>query len=162
MRRTLALLAVIVVVLLSVRLLSPRQPPSDAAARPPRRPPVAAERPTGAAGVGPGIPERNVFEYVQPTSARAERAALPPLRSPPAEPPAATAEATAPKPVRLVGLVNRGGRLRAALSILGDVVVLAAGEEAQGYRVLSVDEDAGVRLRGPDGSEQVFERPETP
>jgi hypothetical protein len=39
----------------------------------------------------------------------------------------------------------------AALSIGGQVEVVAVGDEAGGYRVLSIDEDAGVRLRGPDG-----------
>jgi hypothetical protein len=32
-------------------------------------------------------------------------------------------------------------------------VVLGEGEESRGYRVLSVDEDGGVRLKGPDGAE---------
>jgi hypothetical protein len=67
----------------------------------------------------------------------------------------------APEPVRLVGLVNRGGKLVAALSILGEVVVLGPGDEAEGYRVLSVDSDQGVRLRGPDGTERALTTAET-
>jgi hypothetical protein len=58
--------------------------------------------------------------------------------------------------------VHRGAGLRAALSILGNVVILGEGEEAEGYRVLSIDEEAGVRLRKPDGTEQALARPLTP
>jgi hypothetical protein len=54
--------------------------------------------------------------------------------------------------VRLVGLLRRGGRLRAALAIVGETVVLAPGESSGGYSVVSIDEDEGVTLRGPDGS----------
>jgi hypothetical protein len=57
-------------------------------------------------------------------------------------------------PVHLVGLVRRDGALLAALSIGGEVEVVAVGDEAAGYRVLSIDEDAGARLRGPDGLER--------
>jgi hypothetical protein len=39
------------------------------------------------------------------------------------------------------------------LSVAGTTVVVAPGESADGYRVLSVDEDAGVRLRSPSGEE---------
>jgi hypothetical protein len=56
-------------------------------------------------------------------------------------------------PLRLIGLVRKGGALKAALSLWGETVVLGEGEESRGYRVLSVDEESGVRLRGPDGSE---------
>jgi hypothetical protein len=53
-----------------------------------------------------------------------------------------------------VGVVKRDGRLRAALSIGGEIVLLAAGESAGGVTVLAVQED-GVRLRGPDGRDEV-------
>jgi hypothetical protein len=61
-----------------------------------------------------------------------------------------------PEPVRLVGLIRRDGALRAALSIEGQVEVLGVGDEAEGYRVISIDEDVGVRLRGPDGLERAI------
>jgi hypothetical protein len=38
----------------------------------------------------------------------------------------------------------------AAISLFGDVAVVAAGESVGDYRVLSVDEET-VRLVGPDG-----------
>jgi hypothetical protein len=65
----------------------------------------------------------------------------------------------APTPVtepayRLVGIVRRDGGFRAALSIGGEVVLLAPGESSGGVTVLAVQED-GVRLRGPDGREEV-------
>jgi hypothetical protein len=41
--------------------------------------------------------------------------------------------------------------VQAALTILGETVVLATGESSDGYTVLSIDEEEGVRLRGPDG-----------
>ena len=52
--------------------------------------------------------------------------------------------------MRLVGLVRRGGALKAALAIAGETVVVGAGEVAGDYIVIAVDED-GVRLRTPEG-----------
>jgi len=54
--------------------------------------------------------------------------------------------------VRLIGLVRAEGGLRAALSVMGEVVVSAPGDEVSGYTVVSVDEE-GVRVRAPDGTE---------
>ncbi len=53
---------------------------------------------------------------------------------------------------RLVGLVQRGGRLVAALALDGEVVLLSENESAAGFTVLAVTEEA-VRLRGPDGDD---------
>jgi hypothetical protein len=39
----------------------------------------------------------------------------------------------------------------AALSIAGEVLVLAPGETAEGYTLLAIDEETGVRLGSPDG-----------
>jgi hypothetical protein len=93
---------------------------------------------------------RNVFEYsdvVRPVAPPASRpvaaATLPPLTMPSPSPSPA---------VRLVGLVHRAGRTRAALAVAGDTVVLGAGETAAGYTVVSIDEDEGVRVRTPDGT----------
>jgi hypothetical protein len=55
--------------------------------------------------------------------------------------------------VRLVGFLRGNEGLKAALSILGEVVVCAAGEQVSGYTVVSVDEEEGVRVRAPDGAE---------
>jgi hypothetical protein len=50
-------------------------------------------------------------------------------------------------------LVRRAGAVKAALSLWGETVVLGVGEESGGYRVLAIDEESGVRLRGPAGAE---------
>ncbi len=99
----------------------------------------------------PGAPPatlRNVFEYrPQPGDQRVSQPFPKPSvrEEPPTSQPA--------DPVRLVGLVSRGGVLQAALAIEGEVTVLIPGQEAFGYTLLSVDRDGGARLRGPDGAE---------
>jgi hypothetical protein len=55
-----------------------------------------------------------------------------------------------------VGVVHRGGLLKAALALGGEVVMLGVGEERDGYRVESIDEDAGVRVTGPGGAAWVL------
>jgi Tfp pilus assembly protein PilP len=60
-------------------------------------------------------------------------------------------EAPVELPVKLVGLVRRGGAVKAVLKVHGRTVEVAAGESAGDYRVLAVDDD-GVRLRGADGT----------
>jgi len=100
-----------------------------------------------------------VLESVRDSFRYGDVPALPaPLRPRPtvAPPKAATPP---PEPAfRLVGVVRREGRLRAAISLGGEVVLLAPGESAGGVTVLAVQED-GVRLRGPDGREQVLPLP---
>ena len=119
---------------------------SDAPSAVPRAPaaPVRpAERPETAAA-----PARNVFEYAD----RHPTAAAPSIASA-ATPAPMAAPSPSPSPaVRLVGLVRRQGRLKAALAILGETVVLAPGESAAGYKVLSIDEEDGVRVQAPDGA----------
>jgi hypothetical protein len=61
-----------------------------------------------------------------------------------------------PAPVSLVGLVRQAGEVRAALSIEGQVEIAAVGDEVSGYRVLSIDDESSVRLRGPDGVERTI------
>jgi hypothetical protein len=69
------------------------------------------------------------------------------------------AEAPAPEPrTRLVGLVERGGRRAAALSIDGEVVVLGEGESVGGFTVLDVGDEA-VTLRSPEGDEETLPLP---
>lgn len=140
-----AVLATIVAVLLW------RSRGPGASARPPE--PAArtqAAPPPRAASPDVPWPARDPFRYVderRPATTR-PRAMIPiaPLPSRP-EPPASAS------PLRLIGLVRKGGTLKAALSLWGETVVLGEGEESRGYRVLSVDEEGGVRLKGPDGSE---------
>ena len=133
-----------------------RPGPEPSVPPPPRRA-AAAPRPAPRETPAPGAPGRTVFEFLEPVAA--------PRATPPKPPPTPSVEASiAPEPVpppavRLVGLVHRGGALRAALSVRGTVVILGLGEESEGYRVLSIDEDTGVRLAGPDGAEQVLAPP---
>lgn len=123
----------------------PAAPSRPAVSRPPA--------PADAAEVT--APARNVFEYAvgdpPPEAAPADTSA--------AVPPPAAPEPPLPVPVRLIGLVRRGGGLKAAVSIEGRVVVLGPGESAEGYTALTVDEESGARLRGPDGSEMVLPVP---
>jgi len=56
-----------------------------------------------------------------------------------------------------VGLVRRAEGLRAAVATAAGVVLLGPGDGISGYTVLGVDEEHGLRLRGPDGVEHVLE-----
>jgi hypothetical protein len=112
------------------------------------RPRARPARPvrTGNAALSPST--RNVFEYgARPTPEPVSRPAAPvaPSLAPVVDPPAA-----APA-VRLVGLVRRGGVIKAALQVHGETMVVGAGEAAGDYRVVSIDDD-GVRLRAADGT----------
>ena len=92
---------------------------------------------------------RDIFRY-------ADDPVVPAARAPGAAARADDAgqEAASPVPsrARLVGLVQRGGRLVAALALDGEVVLLAENESAAGFTVLAGTEEA-VRLRGPEGDE---------
>ena len=61
-----------------------------------------------------------------------------------------------------MGLVRRAGVLRAALVVDGEVVLASAGDTVGGFRVLSLDEEGGVRLRDPEGLEATLALPEEP
>jgi hypothetical protein len=121
---------------------------ADRAQEPARVPRTVRGAADTAAVIPPSL--RNVFEYMEaaprpvlPVATRAVTTATLPSVLPP-EP--------SPSPlVRLVGLVHRGAQTRVALALAGDTVVLAAGESAAGYTVVSIDEDEGVRVRTPDG-----------
>ena len=63
-----------------------------------------------------------------------------------------------PQRTRLIGLVQRSDRLVAAVSIDGEVLLLAAGESALGFTVLDIREET-VRLRDPDGDVEALELP---
>ena len=144
----LALLAVLVLVATrgAGRAVAPNPPgakrlASSPAAVPAPSAPVAVES------------VRDPFRYGDaptpaPSPGRSARVAPPPAAPPPPAEPA----------FRLVGIVTRDGRLCAALSIGGEVVLLAPGESAGGVTVLAVQED-GVRLRSPDGRDEVLPLP---
>jgi hypothetical protein len=137
----------IAMALLAVWLARPSAvaPPIEGRApRPERRQPTpAAEAPA------PPL-TRDPFRYADAPVARVEFA-LPIARRTPE--PAATPVAPPPERIRLSGFVRRGGELKVVLWIAGTTLVAAAGETADGYRVISIDEDAGVRVRAPSGDE---------
>jgi hypothetical protein len=133
----------------------PRVVPSpEATATPGREEPSPRPPPTDESIA---VPSRDVFRYADTPSAAPHplrpvaRATPPPAPEPPPPPTPAA---------RLVGLLSKGGTLQAAFSIDGVVWVAGPGEEVGGYTVLSLDEQSGVRLRGPDGGEVVLELPD--
>lgn len=114
---------------------SPRVRPSPAA--PPAAPPLVRD------------PFRFATEAPAPaatTAAATERHAVVPV--PDATP--------TPWPIRLSGYVRRGGTLKAAIVFSGSMVIAGPGDQIEGYTVLSVDEDAGVRVRATNGEEFVL------
>jgi hypothetical protein len=127
----------------------------DPGAPAPRRAPVRVPRSQTSGGddrvAGPSptaSPGRNLFRY-------ADQVAAPALPVVPRVVKPAPAPRSAPTPaaVRLVGFVRSGGRLRAVLALGGEVVVAGVGDRANGYGILAVDEDSGVRLSDPTGAE---------
>ena len=123
------------------------EPLPEPTAKPTSEPPPSAAAP---------VPRRNLFEYgVEPAPGPARDLA---------PPEGATLEGwepaeTAPSRARVVGLLHRGSTPLVALSIAGEVFVLAPGEAAEGFTVLALDEEEGVRLAGPEG-EQTLAWPE--
>ena len=109
-------------------------------------------RPSEAAAATPVDPAtiRDVFRF-------AERPAPAPVRSE-LRPSATPVPTPAPDLPRLVGLVRRQGRLLAAFSQGGEVVLAGPGDTAAGVTVVDVSED-GVRVRLKDGSEELLRVP---
>jgi hypothetical protein len=106
-----------------------------------------------AAAIPPLEPARDPFRYLEdPAPLQAD---LPPPQALKEE----VAAAPTPPPLRLLGFVRRGESLLAALSVDGVVVTAGVGESAESHLVLAIDEDAGVRLRGPDGADVVLVPP---
>jgi hypothetical protein len=129
---------------------------------PQRALPAAAPTPLSAAPPSPPVPAapaRDIFRYTDQAPLRRPEAPIvtvkPPTTQapPPLEPPA-------PEPVRLVGLVQRGGAWRAALSINDDVVVLGVGEASGGYQLVAIDAAEGVTVRDPQGQQRRLPLPE--
>jgi hypothetical protein len=113
--------------------------------------PIDAAVATEPAAAIPALePARDPFRYLEePAPLRADLPAPQALKE-------QVAVAPTPPPLRLLGFVRRGESLLAALSIYGVVVTAGVGESAESHLVLAIDEDAGVRLRGPDGAEVVL------
>jgi Tfp pilus assembly protein PilP len=126
------------------RAVAPVSSAPEKAPVPGMSPPPSPERPTATFS-------RDPFRFaddarVVPPAGRIPPAAVAPLPSP--EPALARA--------RLVGLVRRGGVLRAAVSVNGEVALVSAGETIGGFRVLSLDEERGVRVRDAEGVEATW------
>jgi hypothetical protein len=143
----LAALAAACVALVASRGGAPPATATGAGSRAPARAPhVRAEPDVDPATI------RDVFRFAP----KAPAPELRPVARPTAQP---VAIATPPpEPYRLVGLVRRQGRLLAAFSVAGDVVLAGPGETVAGVTVVEVGEE-GVRIRRPDGSESRLELP---
>jgi hypothetical protein len=106
----------------------------------------------------PPEPSRNVFRYAdddaERSAARTTVSRVPPRLLP------APAATPFPVPLRLVGFVERSDKRRAALATAEGVVLVEPGDVVDGYTVLSVDEDQGLRVRAPDGRELVLGPPD--
>jgi hypothetical protein len=105
-------------------------------------------------------PSRNLFQYadgatagpaIVPSPVIAPRASQGVIPAPPA--------GTTPAALRVAGLIRRGGELKAALVVDGEMTLAGKGERAGAYTVLEVDDETGVRLRGPDGRVTVLPPP---
>ena len=103
----------------------------------------------------PPPPARDIFRYAEPPTAAPQSVTTRPAHASFAPP--ATPAPPPPIPLRLVGLVSRAEGLRAAVATATGVVLLGPGDSVSGYVVLGVDEEHGLRLRGPDGVEHVLE-----
>lgn len=107
----------------------------------------------------PWAPSRNLFQYADEGSGAAVPAApLAPARASHAPTEAPMMSATPPA-VRVAGLIRRGGQLKAALVVQGEMTLAGKGERAGGYTVLEVDDETGVRVRGPGGEETLLPPP---
>jgi hypothetical protein len=149
-RRALLLLAALAVASAVLVVRRGGTPPATAA---------VTERRAAARAASPARPEpdvdpdtiRDVFRFVE----RAPVRALRPLERPDPQPLATTPP---PEPYKLVGLVRRQGKLLAAFSVAGDVVLAGPGETVAGATVVEVGEEA-VRIRRADGSETLLPLP---
>ena len=126
----------------------------------PRSPrlPVVAEGPTSSAlepDALPPPPARDIFRYAETPISAPRSSAMRPASASIAAP--ATLATPLPLPLRLVGLVRRAEGLRAAVATSAGVALVGPGDTVAGYAVLAVDEERGLRLRGPDGEEHILE-----
>jgi hypothetical protein len=137
----------VLVVLVVIALITNLRKPHGIDPPPKRRPPSrVAAAPSQAADSAAVRLHRNIFEYVD----RATPPPPAPMRAASPIPAVATASPT-PAPVKLVGIVKGERGLRAALAVEGEVVLGSRGEKVRGYTILTIDEDTGVLLSGPNG-----------
>lgn len=118
--------------------------------------PSPTPAPALAPAPAPSAPFRDPFRFPDEEPLVRPRVipSSPVVRSPAPEP--------APARARLVGLVRSAGGLRAVLVVDGEIVLASAGDAVGGFRVLTLDEVEGVRVRGPEGLEAVLALPEEP
>jgi hypothetical protein len=140
---------------LALLLLRPRVAELEPAPLRSPRTPAAAQPRLADRGERPVL-RRNLFEFGEVS--RATPAPVPAFTVPPV--PSGPSPTPPPERLRTLGIVRQGGALRAAIVVDGEVAVLAVGEESDGVRVVSIDEDAGVRVREADGTETVLHVPE--
>ena len=138
----------VLAVVLAIVLLRAPGPAASAKPAENRAPPLSAP-PARAADPDLPWPARDPFRYAEEHRQGATSAPAP-INAAPSPAPAPTASAN---PLRLIGVVRKGGTVKAAVSLWGETAVMAVGEESRGYKVLSIDDEGAVRLRGPDGSE---------
>jgi hypothetical protein len=144
-----AALGVVALAALALERVPPRHAEAPGAGRP--APPRAVSSEPSPPAVDPaGL--RDVFRFAEarPPGAPGARAH--------ARDEGKEAPRPAPAGPHLVGLVSRAGRLVAALSADGEVVLAGPGETAAGVTVLAVGED-GVRIRHADGREETLVLP---
>ena len=104
----------------------------------------------------PAVPSRNLFQYADGAVTPGPPSMTPRVAQAPVTP---AAPVPTPPGVRVAGLVRRGGQLKAALVVQGELTLAGKGERAGGYTVLEVDEESGVRVRGPGGEETILPPP---
>jgi hypothetical protein len=128
----------------TVYRLSPVEPPARRS--PPKARAAASDAVPGGTRVEASAPRRNLFEYGEapPPPVMAYVEPLAPTGTP-------VATATPAARVKLVGLVQQPGGLRAVLALDGEIVLGARGQTVSGYTIVSIDEDIGVVLNGPHG-----------
>lgn len=119
-------------------------PAASGSVRSPRPAAVAAATPVDPATI------RDVFRFAERPLAASFR--------PEPRPSATPLPSPTPDLPKLVGLVRRQGRLLAAFSQGGEVLLAGPGDSAAGVTVVDVSED-GVRVRLKDGSEELLRVP---
>jgi len=127
--------------------LSPRAGRSPSGSPPEAETPPAARAQARGPGGQDALPGRNLFLFGAAPAPAARPASRPELLAPGEE--AAPAESGP----RLVGFIEQGAALRAALALSGRVALVAPGEAVEGYTVVRVDADLGVTLLTPEGDE---------
>ncbi len=154
--RILLTVAALLVVYLGARLTGPSAAPLLVAHPPPSAGAARGEPRASPSGEAESSrPLRDLFRYADEPS---HEVALRPVARQPSTP-RAMPTPRPPPPVRLIGLVRQPDALRVAIAVLGELVLLRPGESAGGYTLVAMD-DAGVRLRGPDGQEERLDFPE--